>query len=58
MSDKELPNDLEYVSDFQAQENFKQSFRRQLDRCLHLMISEPSGSFELSLAGLDTLLDY
>lgn len=54
----DIPSELEYVSDFHAQENFRQSFRRQLDRCLILMIRDPEGSFELSLAGIDILLDY
>ena len=55
---EELPSELEYVSDYQAQENFRVSFRKQLDRCLLLMIKEPTGAFELALAGLDTILDY
>lgn len=54
----ELPNELEYVSDFSAQENFRQSYRIQLNRCLILMINEPNNSYELALQGLDILLDY
>lgn len=53
-----LPPELEYVGDYVAQENFKVSFRRQVERCLILMITDPDGSFELSLAGIDVLLDY